>query len=104
MSINNRYEQPHPAQQVAVYGLDFSTILPPGITIADGRLAMQTNQVPPLPTNDFTLGPIAATGRRLYAQLAGGIAGTDYQVVWTAFDSLGNQWIRTVLLLCAATS
>ena len=104
MSINNRYEQPHPAQQVCEYGLDFSTILPPGITIASGRLAQFTNQVPPQPTSDFTVSPVTATGRRLYAQLAGGVAGTDYQLTWIATDSENNVWPRTVLLLCASTS
>lgn len=104
MSINNRYQQPHPAGAVIEYGLDFSTILPPGVTISDGRLAQQTNQVPPQPTNDFTIGPVQAIGRRLYAQLAGGAAGTDYQLIWTATDSQGGIWPRTVLLLCASTS
>ena len=104
MSINNRFEQPHPAAQVAVYGLDFSTILPPGVTIADGLFSQQLNTVPPQPTNDFTPGPVVLAGRRLYTQLAGGVAGTDYQLTWRATDNLNNIWVRTVLLLCASTS
>ena len=104
MSINNRYEQPHPAGAVIEYGLDFSTILPPGVTISDGRLAQFTNAVPPQPTSDFTASPVTTAGRRLYAQLAGGNAGQDYRIQWQATDSLGNIWLRTVLLLCAATS
>lgn len=104
MSINNRYEQPHPATQVAVYGLDFSTILPAGVTISDVRLGQFFNTVPPSVSSDFTVGDLAPAGRRVYAQLAGGVSGKDYQIVWTATDSLNNIWVRTVLLLCASTS
>lgn len=104
MAINNRYNPPHPAGQVLEYGLDFAAILPPGVTIADGRLAQFTNTVPPQPVTDFTTSPVVLAGRRLYAQLGGGTAGTDYRLTWIATDSLGNIIYRTVLLLCASTS
>jgi hypothetical protein len=43
-------------------------------------------------------------GRALYAMLAGGVAGTDYQLKFTAVDTAGNTWPRTALVLCADTS
>jgi hypothetical protein len=43
-------------------------------------------------------------GRALYAMLAGGVAGTDYQLKWTALDTAGRTWPRTALVLCADTS
>ena len=50
------------------------------------------------------IGPVTASGRRLYAQLEGGVSANDYRLTWSGQDSLGNLWIRTCLLLCAATS
>ena len=104
MALNNRYEPSHPAGQVLQYGLDFANLLPDGVTLSSATLGQFLNSVPPTSTNDFVLGPVTVTGRRAYAQLSGGVAGNDYRLTWTAYDSLGNVIPRTVLLLCAATS
>ena len=104
MGLNNRYLPSHPASQQCLYALDFANILPLGVTLASGALTVEYNTVPPLPQTDFTVGPVTATGRRLYASLAGGLSGKDYRLTWIGDDSLGNQWPRACLLLCAATS
>ena len=104
MALNDRYLPSHAPGQSCLYGLDFSNILPPGVTVQSGQLTIQTNVVPPAPSSDFTIGPVEANGRRLYANLAGGVSATDYRLTWTATDSLGNIWPRACLLLCAATS
>jgi len=104
MSLNNRFLPSHAPGAVAVYSLDFSAILPPGVGIASGALSIATNVVPPAPSSDFTVGPVTVNGRRLYAQLSGGVSATDYRLTFTANDSVGGVWPRTALLLCAATS
>ena len=104
MSINNRYYQPHPAGQSLVYGMDFSNILPPGVTIAQGTVLFQYNTVPPTTAVDISAAGLPIEGRRLYATITGGTAGRDYRLNWQGTDSLGNIWNRTVLLLCASTS
>lgn len=104
MSLNNRYVPSHPAGQTIVYGLDFANILPEGVTIASGSVTVQYNTVPPTPTLDLTVNALPQAGRRMYARVSGGGAGRDYRLQWTANDNLGDIWIRTTLLLCAATS
>lgn len=106
MSINNRFEPSHPAGESIQYGLDFSPILPPGVTITTGAINVQYNTVPPTPTFDLSVTPLTPNPntRRMYATVTGGTMGRDYRIAWTAQDSLGNTWIRTTLLLCAATS
>lgn len=104
MALNNRYLPSHPAGASATYALDFSNILPPGVGIASGGLGLEVNTVPPGPTVDFVVGPPVISGRRIYAQLTGGVAARDYRLIWNATDTVGNLWPRTCLLLCAATS
>lgn len=104
MSINNRYYPPQPVGQSIVYGMDFSNILPPGVTLAQGTVGIQYNTVPPTTALDLTATDLPIQGRRLYATISGGTAGRDYRLTWQGTDSLGNTWFRTVLLLCAATS
>ena len=106
MSLNNRYEPSHPAGQNILYGLDFANILPDGVTIqtVGTTVSVQINSVPPTNTTDLNPAIDSITGRRMYVRLQGGTAGTDYRVNFQALDSLGNSWLRTVLLLCAATS
>ena len=106
MSINNRFDPSHPVGQSIVYGLDFSPILPAGVTIQSGAIKALYNTVPPTPTFDLTVTPLTPTPntRRIYATVSGGTSGSDYRINWTANDSLGNTWIRSTLLLCAATS
>jgi hypothetical protein len=84
--------------------MDFSFIIPPGVGISSGTLAIYTNVASPVASSDFTIGPVAATGQSIYASLSGGVAGTDYQLRWTATDTDGNVWPRVALLLCSLTS
>ena len=106
MALNNRYEPSHPAGQNILYGLDFANILPDGVTIQQigTTIKVQYNTVPPTPTTDLNAAIDSVTGRRIYVRCSGGIAGNDYRLNYNALDSLGNSWLRTVLLLCAATS
>jgi len=89
---------------VALYGLDFSNILPLGVTVENASVLIEYNTVPPAPQTDMTAGPVTLDGRRIYSQLSGGTSAKDYRITFTTQDSLGNTWIRTALLLCAATS
>jgi hypothetical protein len=85
--------------------MDFSYVIPKGVGIASGALAIKHNKVPPTDaTADWTLGQVQVRDRVLYATLAGGVDGSDYQLIWTATDTDGNIWPRTGLVLCAATS
>src|SRR5215472_4922438 len=102
MSLNNRYTPSHPQGDNQMYALDFSNLLPPGVGIATGSLAIEYNTVPPTPQSDWTLGPPSVVGRRVYCQCEGGLAAKDYRLTWTVVDSLANQWSRACLLLCAA--
>jgi len=104
MSVNNRYQPSHPQGASALYALDYANILPPGVGITSGGIAVTLNTVPPTPTSELEVTPAGVTGRRVFAQISGGVAGHDYRIVWVANDSLGNIWPRTCLLLCAATS
>ena len=106
MSINNRFDPSHPVGEQIVYGLDFSPILPAGVTIASGAINVLYNTVPPTPTFDLSVTPLTPTPntRAMYAQVSGGTSGRDYRINWSAIDSLGNTWVRSTLLLCVATS
>ena len=88
-------------------GMDFSTILPPGVGIAGGSLSIATNTQPPNPSSDFTSSDnfgLNVEGRAVYCQIAGGILGRDYQLTFTVSDTEGNVWPRTALMLCSSTS
>jgi len=106
LGLQNRYLPSHPAGSTATFALDFSNILPPGVGIQSGALAIQKNTVPPsaIAPGEWTLTNITVEGRRIYATLFGGLAGTDYRLNWGAVDTVGGNWLRTVLLLCAQTS
>ena len=105
MPLSRRYSPEHPPADSIPYGYDFSPIIPPGIGIASGSVAIWTNTVAPaLAPTDFTIGPVFILGRTIYAMVTGGIEGRDYQVRWQVTDSAGNIWNRTALVLCAQTS
>ena len=101
--LNDRYRPPSP-HEVCEFGISFDYILPEIVGIASGTLQVFTNTVPPAPTTDWTMSAVEVRGRSLYATLQGGVYGTDYQFTWSAVDTNGNAWPRTVLCLCAATS
>jgi hypothetical protein len=104
MSISRRYSPEKPPNEVAIFGYDFAQIIPPGVGIASGTLTIWSNTVEPAMSSDWTIGPVGVRGRALYATLAGGIEGNDYQLRWVATDTTGHVWPRTALCLCAHTS
>ena len=104
MPLSRRYTPEHGPGEKSNYGYDFSFIIPVGVGISTGTLAVYTNVATPAVSNDFTIGPVTVSGRALYANLAGGVSGTDYQLRWSATDTDGNIWPRVGLVLCAPTS
>ena len=105
MPISRRYTPEHPPGETCTFGLEYSPIVPVGVGIESGTLAIQTNTAAPADASaDWTIGAVTVRGRALYAMLSGGVSGTDYQLKWTAVDSQGNTWPRNCLVLCADTS
>jgi|SRR5215469_12785582 len=104
MALARRYTPEHPTGEVCTIGIDLSSILPPGIGLASASISAATNTTPPVASSDFTFGSVSTRGRAAWATISGGSAGTDYQIVWTLTDTVGNVWPRTVLLKCAATA
>lgn len=99
-----RYLPNHPPAENCNFGMDFSFIVPFGVGLKSGTLAIFTNTAVPSPSADWTIGPVEVRGRSVYAPLTGGVVGTDYQLQWTVTDSQGYVWPRTALVLCAQTS
>ena len=105
MPISRRYSPEHPPGESCSFGLDYSFVIPPGVGIQSGSLSIFTNtSVPAAADSDWQKGPVTVQGRAIYANLSGGVAGTDYQLRWLANDSQGNVWPRTTLVLCSETS
>ena len=104
MAISRRYNPEHPAGEQCNFGIDFSHVIPVGVGIASGTLSIWTNTVEPVESTDWTIGDVTIRGRVLYAELTGGLDGTDYQLRLIATDTDGNVWPRTALVLCAQTS
>ena len=105
MPLSRRYSPEHPPQDSCLYGMDFSAILPPGVTITGGQLDIFRNLQPPVAADaDFTKGAVFNLDRAIYCTLSGGVEGNDYQLRWEIWDSGGNRWQRTAMVLCAQTS
>ena len=105
MPLSRRYTPEFSPGESCNFGLDFSFVVPPGVGLASGTLAIYSNTATPAASDsDFVIGPVTVRGRALYAHLSGGVAGKDYQLRWTATDTDGNSWPRTALVLCAETS
>jgi hypothetical protein len=105
MPVTRRYSPEHPPGESCSFGLDYSFVVPVGVGVESGTLTIQTNTAAPVDASaDWTIGPVTVRGRALYAMLSGGVAGTDYQLKFTAVDTAGNTWPRTALVLCAETS
>lgn len=105
MPLSRRYTPEFAPGENSLVGMDFSYVIPPGVGIASGTLAIYTNTAMPVQAaKDFAVGPVTVRGRSLYASLSGGVDGTDYQLRWSATDTNGNVWPRTALLLCAQTA
>lgn len=105
MAIARRYHPEKDPGEVCRFGLDYSALIPPGVGITSGSLAIFTNTVAPAAADgDWSKGAVEVAGRAVYAMLGGGIAGKDYQLIWTAVDTEGNTWPRTCLCLVSRTS
>ena len=104
MPLSRRYTPEFCPGESCLIGMDFSFVIPPGVGIASGQLDIVNNDAAAEDSTDFTVGEVTVLGRVLYAQLTGGVDGTDYQLRWTATDTNGNIFPRTALLLCAQTS
>ena len=105
MPLSRRYTPEHPTGEACNFGLDYSFIIPPGVGLTGGSVSIWTNTVEPqLANSDWQIGPVYVRGRAIYANLSGGVDGTDYQIRWVATDTDGNVWPRTTLVLCAQTS
>ena len=105
MPLSRRYTPEKLPGEDCNFGLDYSFVIPPGVGITAGTLQIFTNTATPAAADaDFTVGPVQVQGRAIYARVMGGVAGRDYQFVWTASDTDGNTWPRTTLCLCANTS
>lgn len=105
MPLSRRYTPEHSPGESCSFGLDYSFILPVGVGVETGTIQILTNTATPMDASaDWTIGPVAVRGRAIYANLSGGVSGVDYQLKWTATDSAGNIWPRTVMVLCADTS
>jgi hypothetical protein len=105
MPLSRRYSPEHPPGEACNFGLDYSHVIPPGVGIASGTLAIFTNTVPVVAADtDWSKAPVTVSGRTVYCLLSGGVDGQDYQLRWSATDSDGNIWPRNTLVLCANTS
>jgi hypothetical protein len=105
MPVTRRYTPEHPPGETCSFGLDYSFVIPPGIGIDSAALEIWTNTAVPVRADaDWIVSPVTVRGRVLYAQLGGGVEGTDYQLRWLARDTDANVWPRTTLILCAQTS
>jgi hypothetical protein len=105
MPLTARYAPEKPPAEVRAFGYDFSPLIPIGVDLLSGSLAIFTNTVAPVAADgDWTKKPVYTRGRAVYAVLAGGTLGKDYQLVWTATDGRGNVWSRTALCLVSQTS
>jgi hypothetical protein len=102
--LSVRYRPEHPPDEECSFGLDYSFIIPPGVGITSGALVILTNTADPTNDESWVIGPVEVRGRAVYAMLSGGVPGVDYQLRWTAYDTQGNAWPRTTLVLCAETS
>ena len=106
MPLTRRYTPEIAPGESCSIGMDFSFVIPPGVSIVSGSMNISTNTQPPVASTDIVVGPVTILGRTLYAGIdaVAAVLGKDYQLNWQAQDSQGNVWPRTALLLCAYTS
>ena len=104
MALSQRYQPPQPPGQGVVYALDFSPLLPPGVGVTTPSVQIQTNTNPPGIATGVTTSGGGYRGRIVWITIQNMQAGTDYLISWTVQDTEGNQWVRTITLLCALTS
>lgn len=104
MSLSRRYHACPPGESAWV-GIDFSPVLPPGVTLSSATLTTVCNTNPVAPAPEWVqLAPPTFLGRMAWCQVSGGTPGTDYQFRWSVTDNNGNTWNRTALMLSAQSS
>lgn len=108
MPLTRRYLPEHAPGDSGIYAMSFDHVLPEGANIVLPSLVIFTNTQSPAPSTDFAIGIVYVQGRTIYASVAGGISGTDYQLRWTVSgtrpDGSAFTFTRTALVLCAPTS
>jgi|SRR5580693_1925827 hypothetical protein len=104
MPITRRYTPEHPPGEQCLFGYDYSPIIPVGVGISSGTVAVLTNTAVPVAAPEWVVGPVIVRGRAIYASLTGGNLGADYQIHWVATDTDGNVWPRVGVVLCGFTS
>lgn len=115
MPLSRRYTPEWAPGERSIIGMDFSSVIPPGVGIVSGNLAILANSAdlpiaqsdftgPPDPNNPTTAFLATVHDRSVYVQMAGGVSGRDYQLYWAVTDTNGNFLRRTALMLCAPTS
>jgi hypothetical protein len=120
MPISRRYHPEWVPGEKNSIGMDFSTVIPPGIGLSECNLFITTpsgNNIVDSSTDFTGTGYKPAVGadagyfttsiadRIAYVpDLAGGTVGKDYRFSWNAIDTSGNEWLRSVQLLCSYTS
>lgn len=103
MSLSRRYHACPPGESARI-GIDFSALLPPGVTLSSAALTVFCNTNPVQPAPEWTVGVPEFLGRMAWCQVSGGMEGTDYQFRWSVSDNNGNTWQRVALMLSAQTS
>lgn len=104
MPLTRRYEPPHRTGPRA-YGMDYSSVIPWGMTITSAALTIWSNTQPPLDASaDFSTPTIYTRGRQAFAIINGGVVGKDYLLQWSVNDNRGGVWDRAATLLCSYTS
>lgn len=109
MPLSRRYTPEHPPGESCLFGYDYSPIIPPGVGIESGSMFILFNVADAENAGDAEADwagwqTVTVRGRAIYANLTGGVLGTDYQLHWVATDTQGNIWPRTGLILCGYTS
>jgi hypothetical protein len=108
MPLSRRYHPEMWPGEQSVFGMDFSTVIPPGVGVQSVTLIIQTNTNPPVATDatDFIIGTVNWSDRTVYATIKslGPTSGKDYILIWTVNDTDGNLWIRAGLILVTYTS
>lgn len=107
MPLSRRYSPELAPNEGSLFGMDFSSVIPPGVGIDFGECAVVQNTQPVQDASTMiTVGTVQVVGRTLIAFIESNqnAEGRDFQVRWIAFDSEGGVWPRTALVLCAQTS
>jgi hypothetical protein len=109
--LSRRYTPSHAPGDQMIYAMDFSLVIPRGTGLTAASVQVWRNTVAPVlassttaGTEDWTTGAVSWWDRIAYAELSGGVDGSDYQVRWSATDTNGNLWTRTALVLCSESS